>query len=143
MRFRILPVLLLVALACAKSAPSHSPTPLSGQAADQITDLVTDALKADARLERADSLYDPAALLIADGNRRGGVPRYAGITGGGNVEVGSSQVEVAQGFAWVYAEYRCVAPASNLARDGRVTVIMTRSEAGTWRIVHAHSSSGD
>ncbi len=65
----------------APSRPLHSsPTPLSGQAADQITDLVTEALQADARLERADSLYDPAVLSSSPiGNRRGGVPRCAAI----------------------------------------------------------------
>jgi hypothetical protein len=142
MRVRLLPALLVIGLACAKSSPSHSPTPLSGQAADQITDLVTEALQADARLERADSLYDPAVLIIADGNRRGGVPRYAAITPGGKVEVGSSQVEVGKGFAWVYAQYRWMATGSNLARDASLTVILTQSGPTGWKIVHAHSSSG-
>jgi len=77
MRGSLLPAILVIGLACAKSSPSHSPTPLNTQAADQITDLVTEALTADARLERADSLYDPAVLITANGNRRGGVPRYA------------------------------------------------------------------
>jgi hypothetical protein len=77
MRSSLLLALLVISLACAKSSSSRSPTPLSAQAADQITDLVTEALTADARLERADSLYDPVVLIIADGNRRGGVPRYA------------------------------------------------------------------
>ena len=79
MRGSLLPAILVIGLACAKSSPAHSPTPLNTQAADQITDLVTEALTADARLERADSLYDPAVLIIADGNRRRGVPRYAAI----------------------------------------------------------------
>ncbi|HEY7029043.1 MAG TPA: nuclear transport factor 2 family protein [Gemmatimonadales bacterium] len=143
MRSSLFPALLVAGLACAKSSPTHSPTPLSGQAADQITDLVTEALAADARLERADSLYDPAVLIVADGNPRGGVPRYAAITAGGKVEVGSSQVEVGQGFAWVYAQYRWMATGTNLARDATVTVIMTRAGPAGWRIVHAHSSSGN
>ena len=143
MRASLFPALLVAGLACAKSSPSHSPTPLSGQAADQITDLVTEALSADARLERADSLYDPAVLIIADGSRRGGVPRYAAITGGGKVEVGSSQVEVGQGFAWVYAQYRWMATGTNLARDATVTMILTKAGPAGWRIVHAHSSSGN
>ena len=143
MRASFLPTLLVIGLACAKSSPSPSPTPISGQVADQITDLVTEALQADARLERADSLYDPAVLIIADGNRRGGVPRYAAITAGGKVEVGSSQVEVGHGFAWVYAQYRWMATGSNLARDASLTMILTQSRPVGWKIVHAHSSSGN
>ena len=142
MRGSLLPAILVIGLACAKSSPSHSPTPLNTQAADQITDLVTEALTADARLERADSLYDPAVLITANGNRRGGVPRYAAITPGGKVEVGSSQVEVGKGFAWVYPQYRWMATGSNLARDASLTVILTQSGPTGWKIVHAHSSSG-
>jgi hypothetical protein len=80
-------------------------------------------------------------LIIADGNRRAGVPRYAAITAGGKVEVGSSQVEVGQEFARVYAQYRWMAMGSNLAGDASLTVIMTRAGPAGWKIVHAHSSS--
>jgi hypothetical protein len=141
MRARILAGLLLLAGACAKPAPQHSPTPVDDQIADQITDLVTEALRADARLEAADSLYEPGAVLVADGTRQTTLPRFAGISAGGQVQVGSSQVEVGQGFAWALLEYRWVAANANLAREARLSAVLLRSAQGTWHIVHGHSSS--
>ena len=141
MRVSLLAGLLLLAGACAKPSPQRAPAPVDDQVADQITDLVTEALRADARFEPADSLYDSGAILVADGTRRTGLPRFAGITTGGQVQVGSSQVEVSGGFAWALLEYRWLASNANVARQARLTAILTRSGQGAWRIMHAHSSS--
>jgi hypothetical protein len=133
---------LLLLIAC---GPSRAPTPSPGapdtQAADVVTDLMTEALRADARMERADTLYDPSAVIVADGERRSGVPRYAGVTPNGQVVVGSSQVEVSRSFAWAYLEYRWLSPDQNLARVARLTVLLVPNRAGTYKILQAHSSS--
>jgi hypothetical protein len=102
---------------------------------------MTEALRADARMERADTLYDPSAVIVADGERRAGVPRYAGVTANGQVVVGSSQVEVSRTFAWAYLEYRWLAPDQNLARVARLTVLLVPNRAGSYKILQAHSSS--
>jgi hypothetical protein len=87
-------VLSLLLTACGGGNPaSGAPRPLDvdAEAADRVTDVITEALRADARMQRADSLYDAGAIIVADGERRTSVPRYAGISSGGQVAVGSSQ----------------------------------------------------
>ena len=138
---------LALALACAgpggtpatgAPAPASAPTEL----ADQIGDLISGALHADARLERAESLYAPSALIIANGQRRTGVPRYAGIEPGGQIAVASSRVDITRVFTWGYLEYRWFSTEANRATEGRVTVLLAPSEdGGQWQIVHAHSST--
>jgi hypothetical protein len=133
----------LALAACGRGPSLQAPHPTdAAQLADHLTDLVTEALRADARFQPADSLYSPDALLVADGARRVTIPRFAGIERGGQVAVGSSQVEVTRTLAWVYVEYRWLAPSLNLAHEARATALLVpNGTGGTWTIVHAHSSS--
>ena len=108
---------------------------------DRLSEVVSEALQADARLEPLDSLYAADALVIADGEVRYGIPRFAGIGGRGSVAVTATRLEVRGTMAWVQAEYRWVAAAGDSAREARVTLILTPNEKGAWRIRHAHSSS--
>ena len=101
------------------------------------------ALAADARHEPADSLWDRNATVIANGELRGGAPRFAGIAASGEVAITSSRLEVRQSLVWVYLEYRWLSLKDGAARDGKATVLLTpRTDGGGWRIVHAHSSTG-
>ena len=134
------------ALACGSQlpagvAPENGSDP-SNALADLTTEIVTEALRADARGEGADTLYTSSALIVADGQRRTGPPRFAGTGRDGQVAVTSSQVEISRTVAWVYAEYRWFSTRNNQAREGRVTMILSsESSGGRWRITHAHSSS--
>ena len=108
---------------------------------DRLSEVVSDVLQADARLDPLDSLYAADALVIADGEVRHGPPRFAGIDGRGSVAVTATRLEVRGTMAWAQAEYRWVASAGDSAREGRVTLVLTPNEKGAWRIRHAHSSA--
>jgi hypothetical protein len=109
---------------------------------EPITGVLTAAVDADARLEAADSLWDPDATVVANGERRTGPPRFAGVESGGEVAISSSRLEVRQTLVWVYFEYRWVSMKDGLAREGKATVLLTPRPGGSgWRIVHAHSST--
>lgn len=138
-----LTVLLLLACghAAPPSIPAAVPPPQAQPIADVLAEVATAALVADARLEPADSLYNPDVEVIADGRRRTVPPRFAGVEAGGQVVVGSSRVDVSGSFAWALLEYRWLAPGQNLIREGRVTMVFALAPDGwTWRITHAHSS---
>ncbi len=146
------PALLLV-LAAGCAAPragspvsptsySSSTAPRSAEAADVVSDVIAAALAADATLLSADSLYSPSALIVADGQHRSLPPRFAGVEAGGQVNIASSQVEIARGFAWAYVEYRWLSTKSNLAREGRATLVLVPGKSSSsWIIVHANSSA--
>lgn len=138
-------VVLLVVLGTTDCARTQTAPPAAmpgaGELADEIAEHAAQALVADARLDRADSLYAPDAELIADGGRRPLPPRYAGIAGTGQVSIGSSRVEVAGAFAWVLIEYRWFSPGQDLIREARATILFGQQADGRWRIVHAHSSA--
>ena len=108
---------------------------------DRLSEVVSEALQADARQEPLDTLYAADALVIADGEVRYGTPRYAGVGGLGSVAVTATRLEVRGSMAWAQAEYRWVSAAGDSAREGRVTLILTPNEKGAWRIRHAHSSA--
>jgi len=135
----VLPAL-LGAAGCAR-APQPAALPNPGELADVIADRAALALASDARRDSADSLYSPDAELIADGARRTGPPRYAGIGDGGQVSVGSSRVEVSGAFAWVLIEYHWFSAAQDLIRQSNATILFSRQPDGRWRIDHAHSST--
>ena len=139
------PALLTLLLACGQAAPpvqtGAPPLPAESPAADLLTDLAIAALAADARLDPADSLFDPDAEVIADGRRRPVPPRFAGVEAGGQIVVGSSRVDVSRNFAWALLEYRWLAPGQNLIHEGKATLVFALGADGrSWRITHAHSS---
>lgn len=110
---------------------------------DRLSEVVTAALEADARLESPDTLYAVDAEIIADGMARTGAPRYAGIGTGGSVAVTSSRLEVRGTVAWARLEYRWVPGNQGVVREGRATFVLSPNEKGAWLIRHAHSSSPD
>lgn len=130
-------------LACGRPPLPPPEPPAPAPADDRISLVFTAALEADARLEPADSLYEPDALIVANGVNRYAPPRYAGLGPAGAVGIASSRVEVRSGLAWAQIEYRWMSPAAGLAREGRATFVLVQNEQGAWRIRHAHSSSPD
>lgn len=132
--------------ACASAPPPETePAPIiMEQPADEsLGDLITAALAADARLELAAPLYADGAITVANGETRQVPPRYAGLAPGGEVAVTSSRIEVRQGVAWAYVEYRWISTAEGSAREGLATFVLVPAAAGGagWRILHAHSSA--
>jgi hypothetical protein len=109
--------------------------------ADQITDIAQAALEADAGPDPTDILFTPEAEVVAEGRRRSSAPRFAGIEPGGQVVIGSTRVDLLGDFAWVLVEYRWLASARDLIREGRATLVFVRVAGGRgWLISHAHSS---
>ncbi|HEU5218568.1 MAG TPA: hypothetical protein VFU23_07905 [Gemmatimonadales bacterium] len=135
--------LVLLAAGCshpqaAAPAPVFSP----GVVEEPVTSVITAALDADRRMETADSLWDPDATVIANGELRYAPPRFAGIGAGGEAAITSSRLEVRQTLVWVYLEYRWLSVKDGLARDGKATVLLTpRGGTAGWKIVHLHSST--
>ena len=138
--------LVVLVSACAKPLSAPPPSILSpGVVEEPITAVLMAALDADRRMTTADSLWDPDAAVISNGELRYAPPRFAGIEAGGQVAITSSRLEVRQTLVWVYLEYRWLSVSDGVAREGKATVLLTpRSAGGGWRIVHLHSStSGD
>ncbi|MGH7702779.1 MAG: hypothetical protein ACREMO_06770, partial [Gemmatimonadales bacterium] len=90
----------------AAPTPGSRPRAAAAALADPILDVINEAFRADDRSERAESLYAPGVLIIADGQPRTGLPRYAGIASEGQVAVASSRIDVGPSSAWGYVEYR-------------------------------------
>jgi hypothetical protein len=135
-------LVLLAATACGHPAPAPAPMLSPGVVEEPVTAVITAALDADRRMATADSLWDPDATVIANGELRYAPPRFAGIEPGGEVAITSSRLEVRQSLVWVYLEYRWLSVKDGLARDGKATILLTpRSGAAGWRIVHLHSST--
>ena len=136
-------LLLLLSLGCGgapRPAAGAAPLPATSPA-DIIAAIADQALEADAHDQPADSLYVPEPEILAEGRRRRGLPRYAGIESGGRLAISSTRVDLSTGFAWVEVEYRWESPERNILREGRATLILVAPQAGfRWRIVHAHSS---
>jgi hypothetical protein len=110
---------------------------------DALEALATAALKADARLDPADTLFMSDAEVIAEGMRRTGVPRFAGVEAGGQVVLGSIRIDQAGHFAWASFDYRWLAGDRDQFHEGRATLVFTRvaaAEGSAWRIAHLHSS---
>ena len=134
--------LVVLVSACAKPLPAPPPSILSpGVVEEPITAVLMAALDADRRMTTPDSLWDPDAAVISNGELRYAPPRFAGIEAGGQVAITSSRLEVRQTLVWVYLEYRWLSVADGLAREGKATVLLTPRSGGGWRIVHAHSST--
>jgi hypothetical protein len=147
--------LLLLALGCAGGSHASGPAPArtspsttspvqsaaDADLADAAGDAITASLVADAREENADTMYLRGAIVIADGHRREGPPRYAGVEPGGAVAIGGMQVAVRDRLIWAVVDYRWYSTADNVARQGQATVLLSPPD-GTrgFRIVHLHSS---
>src|SRR5258708_4390982 len=84
-------LLALAATACGGAGRLRAPVPTSlpGVIEEPITAVLTAALDADQRLQPADSLWDPEATVIANGERRSGPPRFAGVEPGGELAISS------------------------------------------------------
>jgi hypothetical protein len=116
----------------------------AAQAEAEIIRAVETALLSDAAwTDGPAGLYAPGHVVVADGTRRFGYPRFAAIDSGGQVAITSSRVEIGAALAWAYVEYRWVAAERNTARAGLATFVLSpgRTEL-PWAIVHAHSSTG-
>jgi hypothetical protein len=131
-----------------RTAPSP-PAPAGARAAeglalaDSLGDLLSESIRADARLESADSLYASGASFVADGHRRMGLPRYAGVEPGGQVAISSMVIGVTRAQAWAAVEYRWFSTQDNVVREAQATVIfapLAGTAGNPWRIIHTHSS---
>lgn len=106
----------------------------------QVDALVRAALQLDAGSSRAaDTLYASDATVFANGRMRFAHPRFAGISYGGRIALGSSSVTVEGRWAWAVVDYRWIGSQPNQIESGRATVVCVRRDKG-WRIIHAHSS---
>ena len=136
---RALLALALVA-ACAPSKPRGDVGITVAGTTVQVDALIRAALQLDAAASRAaDTLYSSDAVVVANARQRFAHPRFAGISYGGRVTIGSSSVTVEGRWAWAVVDYRWIGSQPNQIESGRVTVVCRNDKAG-WRIVHAHSS---
>jgi hypothetical protein len=143
-RTRLARLALLVHLAACRGAGAAPTALLSPSVVEEpVTAILTAALNADNHAEPADSLWDPGATVVANGELRSESPRFAGVGLGGEVAITTSRLEVRQSLIWVYLEYRWLSLKDGAARDGKATVLLTpRPDGSGWKIVHAHSSTG-
>ena len=142
MRWRRSAAITLVLAGCASGRATPVATLSPSAVEEPVTAAISAALDADRRLSPADSLWDPEALVVANGTLRYAPPRFAGIEPGGDAAITSSRLEVRQSLVWVYLDYRWISVTQSLAREGRATVILTPKPGGVgWRIIHLHSST--
>ena len=141
MRTRLGVSALLGLAACSHAAPTATPSLSPFQIEEPVSAAIAAALAADGRGETADSLWDPEATVIADGEIRDDPPRFAGVAKGGQVAITQSRLDLRQTLAWVYLEYRWSELTAGLVREGRATVLLLPAKNGGWKIVHAHSST--
>jgi hypothetical protein len=116
---------------------------LAGGASEiEISQVVEQALQADARLEPAESLYAPYATVIGDGAVRRRPPRYAGVSEGGEIAITSTQLQTRGTTAWGSVEYRWMSDRSQRAQAGRASLVLVPAQGRNgWWIVQAHSST--
>ncbi len=142
----------LVMAGCGGAAPRTGgatlPSPImssAGQVVEEnVSDFLTAVLRADSKLEVADSLYAEGAAIVANGEMRFVPPRFAGIESGGDVAITSSRLEVRSGVAWGFVEYRWVSAADGRTKEGRASFFLIPKPRGPgWRVAHAHSSTPD
>ncbi len=139
-RRRTLALVPLVVAACV-SQRAVAPRVLQAPSTTGVVeDVVRAALQADAAGDPAgDSLFAPAASVVANARTRFAAPRLAGVGYGGRVVVAASTTTMEGRFAWVTLDYRWLNANSDNAAIGRATVVCQLVE-GRWRIVHLHSS---
>ena len=139
LRIDLIPAL-LVGAACAGQPAARGPVP-DPSVADRLAILATEALESDGGTAQSDTLFATDAEIIADGHRRSGSPRFAGVGERGRVVVGSTRVDLVGDFAWAMLRYQWLSADENLINEGQATLVLMR-QPGTlsWRVVHAHSS---
>ena len=130
---------LLLLGACGPRPPRSIGIAVAGTTVD-VDALIRAALQLDAASDRAaDTLYTPESQVIANGRARFAHPRFAGVSYGGRITVGSSNVTVEGRWAWAAVDYRWIGSQAGQVEAGRATVVCVRRERG-WRILHVHSS---
>lgn len=113
--------------------------PVAGTTVD-VEAIIRAALLLDAAADRnADTLYAAEATVLANARQRFATPRVAGVSYGGRIAVGSSNVTVEGRWAWAVVDYRWIGSQPNQVESGRATVVCVRRERG-WKILHLHSS---
>lgn len=134
---------LLLAGCGGSSSPAVGPAPRlsSPDAEADVSSVLEAAVTGDTKGPVTDSLYSPAATVIANGALRLSTPRLAGVQLGGSAAITTSEVSVREGVAWAVIEYRWFSTEQNQVRQGRATMILAPGKGGHWLIVHAHSSS--
>jgi hypothetical protein len=142
MRWARRSIAVLLLTGCGSSRTTRTAILSPGVIEEPVTAVLVAALEADSRLQPADSLWDPDATVVANGELRYAPPRFAGVEPGGEVAITSSRLEVRQSLIWVFREYRCLSVNVGVARGGRATVLLTpRAEGAGWKIIHLHSST--
>ena len=137
----------IAALTAGCGAPSGGPVMAavptgSAEAEAEITRVVQEALERDAAWSDAADLFAAEPVIIADGERRYTYPLFAAIDSGGQVGITTSLIEIGPTLAWMYVEYRWLAPARGAAAAGRATFVLAPARGEQpWSIVHAHSST--
>jgi len=139
LRTELIPALLL-GVACAGQPAARSPLPDPVEA-DQLAVLAAAVLEADGGTAQSDTLFAADAEIIADGHRRTGSPRFAGVGERGRVVVGSTRVDLVGEFAWAVLRYQWLSADENIINEGQATLVLMRQPGvRSWRVVHAHSS---
>ncbi len=129
----------LTLLAACAPKPRNLGMAVAGTTVD-VDALIRAAIQLDAAASRAaDTLYSSDAVVVANARPRFAHPRFAGISYGGRIVMGSSSVTVEGRWAWAVVDYRWIGSQPNQVEAGRATVICRKDEKG-WRIVHQHSS---
>jgi hypothetical protein len=135
--------LLLLVIACTHQRMPEARPIVGSESEAEISSVVEQALEADSRLQPADSLYSPHALVIAEGAVRRLPPRFAGISNGGEVAITNTQLEMRGTAAWGDVEYRWQSGRSNRIEVGHASFVLTPAQGRRgWWIVQAHSSVG-
>ncbi len=124
------------------TAPQVTTTMAALEADSVANTFISRLVQSENDLTEPDSLFADDALVIADGEPRGSVPRLAGVGLGGILQLVTTRVASRGAFVWGVMEYRWLPSfASDVLRVGVATLIIAKLPDGTWRIVHLHSSS--
>ena len=134
--------LLGLTAACASSRMAETRALAGSGGEAEISRVIEQALLADSRGQRADTLYAPYVTVIADGRLRRALPRFAGVDQQGELAITSTQLQNRGGAAWGNVEYRWVSDRSNRFQLGRASFVLTPAQGRQgWWIVQAHSST--
>ena len=130
---------LVLLVACGPRAARDIGISVAGTTVE-VDALIRAALTLDAASDRsADTLYAPEATVLANARQRFASPRLAGVSYGGRMTLGSSNVTVEGRWAWAVVDYRWIGSQRGQIESGRATVVCVKRERG-WKILHLHSS---